>query len=261
MHFLRAILVGFLASSAAVSALPTASPSPSPALSEPATELAGWLAARRSEGSKVTRCDVSRVTLPTNSATSLTAPDSSVKLRNVALGRGTQNYTCASDDSTPVAAGAAATLYDASCLAANNPTLLHLLPNALLALTPKIASYLYTSLNLSPLVLGHHYFAPDASTPVFDISDPGSKRFVGTKLESAAAPDGASKGVVGQDYGAVDWLRLGKNYDVKTYSTGEVAWGKYVYRVVTAGGKAPTTCEGREKEFEIQYAAEYWFYN
>lgn len=36
---------------------------------------------------------------------------------------------------------------------------------------------------------------------------------------------------------------------------------KEIYRVNTHGGSAPTTCAGKhEGEFEIEYAAEYWFY-
>lgn len=33
-----------------------------------------------------------------------------------------------------------------------------------------------------------------------------------------------------------------------------------VYRVNTAGGAAPATCVGQKAAFEVQYAAEYWFF-
>lgn len=35
---------------------------------------------------------------------------------------------------------------------------------------------------------------------------------------------------------------------------------KEIYRVNTAGGNPPKTCDGMPTTFEIQYAAEYWFY-
>lgn len=33
-----------------------------------------------------------------------------------------------------------------------------------------------------------------------------------------------------------------------------------VYRVVTFQGSAPSTCAGQKERFQVDYAAEYWFY-
>ena len=57
---------------------------------------------------------------------------------------------------------------------------------------------------------------------------------------------------MGQGFGAVDWLQL----KAKSGSTELME----AYRVFTAGGKAPSTCEGQPATFEMQYSAEYWFY-
>jgi hypothetical protein len=54
--------------------------------------------------------------------------------------------------------------------------------------------------------------------------------------------------------GAVPWL-----YVSATNATqGNV---KAVYRINTAGGSPPQTCENSSAEFSVQYAAEYWFYS
>jgi hypothetical protein len=33
-----------------------------------------------------------------------------------------------------------------------------------------------------------------------------------------------------------------------------------VYRLETAGGNKPATCQGQKKYFEVPYAAQYWVY-
>lgn len=64
---------------------------------------------------------------------------------------------------------------------------------------------------------------------------------------------------------AVPWLKLqvldvgAQGSDVQQEDT--EAGVKEIYRVNTHGGSAPATCAGKhEGEFEIDYAAEYWFY-
>lgn len=64
---------------------------------------------------------------------------------------------------------------------------------------------------------------------------------------------------------AVPWLKLqvldvgAQGSDVQEEDT--EAGVKEIYRVNTHGGSAPATCAGKhEGEFEIEYAAEYWFY-
>lgn len=82
--------------------------------------------------------------------------------------------------------------------------------------------------------------------PTFDLvtkkNDDGI--FFGAKRAAADAPNKAID---------VAWLKLG-HVDGCTKGLYEV------YRVKTAGGVPPKTCEGLESKFEIQYAAEYWFY-
>lgn len=174
------------------------------------------------------------------------------------LGRGTQNYTCTDSKATtvPATAGAKAILYDASCLAAYYPSLLHELPNVAVTLSEGVelfAGALLQRVSGDNIVVGHHYFAPDFNTPVFDfrLRATQTKIFTGKKDQSVPAAEFAALGgVPNQQFGAVDWLRLvaipGKSVDYKL-----------AYRVHTAGGKAPPTCSGRPSSFTIEYSAEY----
>lgn len=73
----------------------------------------------------------------------------------------------------------------------------------------------------------------------------------GSSVGDIAAPVGANAGPLG--YGAVDWKAL-------TATAGSVGLDG-VWRVETAGGKAPGSCEGVGGEVESQYAAMYWFYD
>lgn len=74
------------------------------------------------------------------------------------------------------------------------------------------------------------------------------------KVNSTPAPAGAMKGVGGKGDGAVAWLKL-----CALDGQGEVF--KEVYRVQTAGGSPPGSCVGMPGAFEVQYAAQYWFYS
>lgn len=184
--------------------------------------------------------------------TALAGPDPGLVVTRVVLGRGTQNYTCADskDTTLPVGAGALAVLYDASCLAANFPALLHSLPDALVALSADSIGAVLSAESM--LVAGHHYFAPDFSTPVFDFRLAGQAQiFTGVRDQAVAAPGSAAKGGLReQQFGAVDWLRL------KAIAAKSVDY-QLAYRVQTAGGKAPPTCKGRAGTFSIEYATEY----
>ena len=99
-------------------------------------------------------------------------------------------------------------------------------------------------------LIGHHYFV--GKSPVFNMDQNG---FVTAKKEGEApAPAGAPKGGNGQGDGAVAWLYL-------TDDGSEGASWKQIYRVDTAGGSPPDTCEGVTGNFEVEYAAQYWFYD
>jgi hypothetical protein len=70
------------------------------------------------------------------------------------------------------------------------------------------------------------------------------------KAANTTAPADAPKGA--NQMGAVPWLKL--------VSIDEDEVFQEVYRVDTAGGSPPKTCEGITGEFTVEYAAAYYFY-
>lgn len=201
-------------------------------------------------------CDLSKAQQPV-APTPLPSPDPSWKLATVAIGRGVQNYTCslASADVKPVAIGALANLYNASCLAANYPDILSMLPAlALEYALPANPTADFEPSNL-PLV-GHHYFLSNG-TPTFDFTNDVLSNPIGVakfkKNSNSTAPANAPKGENGAGDGSVPWLFLSGIASTK----GNVAG---VYRLNTAGGQPPSNCQSSPAVFSVQYAAEYWFY-
>jgi hypothetical protein len=181
--------------------------------------------------------------------TPLPPPGSGLQLLYVLIGRGTQNYTCASNDSTtvPLAIGALASLYDAQCMAASYPDLLSRVPNLALEFTKPPGS---SPLEPSGLkYYGEHYFR-NITTPTFDLNPPHnqSTQTVAAKNASSPAPADASKGPDGVGNGAVTWLKLTS----RDGSTGPAE----IYRLNTAGGNAPVNCQGLNASFVVQYSAE-----
>ncbi|KAK8233343.1 hypothetical protein HDK90DRAFT_263829 [Phyllosticta capitalensis] len=213
-------------------------------------------------------CDISSVTMPLSDAsspTSLPSPSSGLVLSHVAVGRGTQNYTCSglAATETPKAVGAVATLFNATCAAANSPSLLYDTPAIALQYDiPTAASALEA---YSILLSGHHYFT-NTTTPFFnlDTADHTWGVMAGKKEASVKAPSTgagaaavkklADDGVDGTENGSCAWLQLA------ALDEPGLAW-KEVYRLNTAGGNAPDTCEGIDGDFEVQYAATYWFWS
>ncbi|KAF2143403.1 uncharacterized protein K452DRAFT_247935 [Aplosporella prunicola CBS 121167] len=192
-------------------------------------------------------CDLSSVSMPLDqTATPLPSPASNLTLRHVAVGRGTQNYTCAGLPSTsePQALGAKATLFNATCTAAHSPSLLASTPG--IALRYAVPSARSALAAYDALLSGHHFFS-DASSPVFDLDTAGHAWGVARvkKDSSTDAPESA-----GSD--AVPWLRL-------VAKDGNEAYGE-VFRLETVGGQPPDTCEGQTGAFEVEYAATYWFW-
>ncbi|KAF8533258.1 hypothetical protein BDD12DRAFT_504160 [Trichophaea hybrida] len=236
MHFIQSLsltLLGFAAISSAMPSRPT----------------------RKAINIKVANCPLKKAVLPViieAGYVSLNSAEPHPPLR-VVLGKGTQNYTCADSTaaSVPKANGAKAVLYDASCLAENYPDLLHSLPPILLDLNFDAEKYLIKKLHIDQdgLKVGVHYFS-NPTTPVFNFQK--SKKggiFVGKKIQNVTAPSTAKYG----QNGAVDWLKIDA---IDGTTNGCVT----AYRVVTAGGKPPTTCAGLKKHFEVPYVTEYWFY-
>ncbi|KAH8700784.1 malate dehydrogenase [Talaromyces proteolyticus] len=205
----------------------------------------------------ITSCSLNNVSPPLNKTTiALSAPETNGTLQYVALGRGTQNYSCAGA-TTPSAIGATATLFDVSCAAAADSNLLAELPvvaakmpldaAVLAALTVKRLTDSVLAGNNdqnNEIIVGQHFFV-DATTPTFDFRPFGNQQWIESqKLESVSAPGSAVEG-------SVAWLKLGYKDGLGIHQ---------VYRVLTAGGSAPATCDGHKGTFEVDYAAVYYFY-
>lgn len=168
----------------------------------------------------------------------------------MAIGRGTQNYTCDVNNATapPTQAGAVATLFNASCVAATYPDLLKLLPK--LALQFDLTPLEDVHMGPTNLIISGKHFFPNSTTPFFNLDT--NQYHLGEagceKNNQTAAPADAPTGRQGEK--AVPWLRL----KTRTGATGNL---QEVYRVETAGGSAPATCAGQPASFEVQYAAQY----
>jgi hypothetical protein len=166
-------------------------------------------------------CDLSSAEQPENT---LTAPAEGTSLLIVAMGRGTQNYTCGADATlAPTAIGAVADLFDISCNIAN---------------TESLDGAEATD------SIGKHYFF-DNTTPDFDIPSMGNTRV--KKVEDVNAP------VPTED---VKWLKLDAQADGTTSDV------KSIYRLNTVGGLAPANCEGKAEGevVTVEYEAQYWMY-
>jgi len=187
-------------------------------------------------------CDVSKANIPT-APEPLPSPSEGLTVSHVVVGRGTQNYTCGEDPSeAPKAAGALAQLFDVGCIAALYPDLLERLPSM-------AVQFNSTELGASDLTAtGIHYFT-DATTPYFDL---GGEEVHCKKTDDTAAPSTAAVGQKGEK--AVAWLKL----DAVPDGSSRI---REVYRVDTAGGSPPATCEGMGETFEVQYATTYWFFD
>jgi hypothetical protein len=181
----------------------------------------------------------------------LPPPPSNKVPKYIVLGYGTQNYTCASSISAtkPVAVGAVADLYDIAPLFAlrGKRFPVHQLPGLALDLGAQI-----DRLPVSVRKIGYHYFNADGPVFVLDHASPPAAIGV-RKADGRPAPPDAHPGLAGE--GAVDWLLLVDNLKGLTFGGIDTT-----YRVVTAGGKPPATCEGVGPSFQVQYATEYWFF-
>ncbi|RKF65696.1 putative malate dehydrogenase [Golovinomyces cichoracearum] len=192
-------------------------------------------------------CDLTNAHVTADASSPLPPPSEEFVAKHIAIGRGTQNYTCTKNPTDPpISIGALALLYDASCIASEDPTTLSQLPNAALKLQlPTDETRGFTSSNLT--VSGHHFF-PDPKTPVFDLrtaaTDLGS--VIPKKNCSAPAPPDSIAGQNNKGDGAVLWLKL-------VASSGKL---REVYRVNTAGGNPPKTCRGMPATFSVEYSAE-----
>lgn len=160
-------------------------------------------------------CSVANAILPVNNTSvQLPVPAAGLGIKYIAIGRGTQNYTCSSSNSSiiPVATGAAATLFDASCFASQSMTLLHELP-AMIEQVPLgslafMAMILGQVTNTTNLIIGEHYFNA-AGDPFFDLKLTGTDTWMnGAKNASATAPIRVATPADANGKNDVAWLRL-----------------------------------------------------
>jgi len=182
----------------------------------------------------------------------LPAVSKGLTLKHVAIGRGTQNYTCDVKNATaiPAATGAVATLFNASCIVATYPDLAKMLGRVSMQfnLTQSEASRKLAPSNL--IISGKHFFT-NSTTPFFTLDSSPAQQLGEVpcaKDAATAAPADAPKGQQGE--AAVAWLKL----KARVGATGSL---QEVYRVETVGGSAPATCKGMPAAFEIQYATQY----
>lgn len=184
------------------------------------------------------------------------------QLKYVVLGVGTQNYTCGSDDNAaPGTTGAVATLYDIGTKLNDDPMakwkIATISPLALsLSAKPEMLGESLKTLGYQHIT-GHHYFSEvgEVNTPIFAFdqlsAEPYPRAQVG-KLNGTDAPNSAFPGSNGLS--AIQWLYLKDNSGA---SSGGI---DTVYRVETAGGNKPKTCQGMKPSWEVQYAAQYWVF-
>jgi len=169
----------------------------------------------------------------TGSTGSLPTPPSSWNLAYIAIGQGTQNYSCSAAGAAPVSIGAMAALYNATYLAL--PVSKPLIPSS-------SALALSTHSGLGLPTLGHHYFTSGIPTFSLEAADPPLFLSAKKTADVTAPADSVQ--------GSVDWLQLTDNGDGLTNGL------KGVYRVETTSG-AGTTCTSASVQ-TVQYAAEYW---
>jgi hypothetical protein len=100
----------------------------------------------------------------------------------------------------------------------------------------------------SNFFLGHHYFQPNNTTPVFNLNTPNAQYGVVAlgKLDANNATTRADVNVQNLQLGA------------KSRDGCQV---QQVYRLHSEGGQPPATCKGMPAAFEVQYATNYWFWS
>ncbi|KAL8773330.1 MAG: hypothetical protein Q9209_001724 [Squamulea sp. 1 TL-2023] len=214
-------------------------------------------------------CNIANPSMPT--IPNLPPVTEGLTLYHVAVGRGTQNYTCNPTDpnAIPVAAGAKATLYNTTCMSCLAPVAMSKLAASALAMpTPQGETPLFPA---QAFVSGQHYFTGPA--PTFNLHTNTHNYGIQFASLLSKVPVPENMIVPGQNVGKdgsrpVPWLKLSSANALSDTAPGvlQQALGsdaspvKELYRVNTAGGSPPKTCDGLAKNFEVEYAAEYWFW-
>jgi hypothetical protein len=193
----------------------------------------------------VVGCPVSSdvLSLPTNQTT-LAVPDGTKPVA-IALGIGTQNYTCTAAGNY-TSAGAVASLFDISCL--YKTPLFPRIQDDIMRLPTSKRDQLVKAMDKTPLHISDHYFI---SNPITNTGI--SPKFAQTVNGGAIFTVLGKKGSIKSPSGAqnVDWLQL-------TSIQGD--WASTVFRVDTVQGQSPATCSKAGDTVQVPYAAKYWFY-
>ncbi|KAK3215010.1 hypothetical protein GRF29_19g1970250 [Pseudopithomyces chartarum] len=163
-------------------------------------------------------CGLSTIQQPVST---LTPPDAHNQLVLIALGRGTQNYTCADESSKPVSIGAVAELFNASCAVAGGGSLGTVAEDA--------------------NAIGQHFFV-DTTTPEFDIIGLGNAQV--KKVENATAPQASD----------IPWLKL----DAKDQST--AVRNIYRLNTAGGLAPATCAGQASGSVIQVDYEAQYWVY-
>ncbi|KAF8599521.1 hypothetical protein BDV93DRAFT_609239 [Ceratobasidium sp. AG-I] len=208
-------------------------------------------------GTKVSGCPLTnaKLSLPANQ-TAIAVPGGTPLF--IALGVGTQNYTCGAAG-TFASAGAVAKLFDLSCFTNSPwfPTIQNVVFD--MGSTAKgqaLISKIESVLKFTPLTLGDHYFIPNPAvggtglTPDFDFRAGVKKGDVNgfaavKKLGNTPSPAGPAN---------VDWLAL---QNIGGAPGGTLA--QNIMRVDTKSGQPPASCTPNAT-IAVPYTAKYWFY-
>ncbi|KAH7128340.1 hypothetical protein B0J11DRAFT_268666 [Dendryphion nanum] len=193
-------------------------------------------------------CNLDGLTIPI-APTALPAIGEGLHVAHIAVGWGTQNYTCANSTTKPVQVGALAHLYNVTCQTATTDSeIIH---------TNLDYFYKYIESNegvRERTLSGLHDFTADG-VPRFNLSTPEHNYGIVLAKKDAGSdapkptPTGSAT-TTGSSLPDIPWLKLkatGGDY-------------KEVYRVETRGGSAPASCsETKIGTFEIPYFAVYYF--
>jgi len=205
-------------------------------------------------------CDLSGIFMPLSPDQQTTLGLPTTPLAAIGLGFGVQNYTCSADN-VFVSTGAVGEVFDISCLASSNSSLLSTIHDDLFSFwyssetgNVTVQQLIETLPNtvVSNAILGQHYFIDNGAggiSPVWDsraipqFQGVADAVFVGNVV--ANTPDA-------NPTENVSWLHL-------VEVSGNLA--DEVYRAFTAGGIPPSTCvSGTTQDISVKYVSQYWFF-
>lgn len=176
-----------------------------------------------------------------------------VKAVGVFVAIGEQSYSCRGRGYKPIFVHASADLYDATCGVSRDVEHIHHLTETVLY-KPQYELHSYLNRELGAHAKKGRVYYKSKTTPVFQLRLAG--QWVEEKVtlvKHYKAPHGSCRGVPGKSWGAIDWSLY------KVAYPSSHAQFKYVQLAHTAGGKAPKYCP-RSGKLTIRFAAEFWLY-